>query len=38
MFGMLFGLLDVILAVHSMIVLIILVQRLYVKGVLEEGG
>lgn len=38
MFGMLFGLLDFILAVPAMIVLTIVLQRLNVKGVLEEGS
>jgi predicted PurR-regulated permease PerM len=38
MFGVLFGLLGVLLAAPAMIVLMVVVQRLYVKGVLEEGG
>jgi predicted PurR-regulated permease PerM len=38
MFGVLFGLLGVFLATPAMVVLMVLVQRLYVKGVLEEGG
>lgn len=38
MFGVLFGLLGVILAAPAMIVLMVLVQQLYVKGVLEAGG
>lgn len=37
MFGALFGLLGALLAAPAMIVLMVLVQRLYVKGVLEEG-
>jgi predicted PurR-regulated permease PerM len=37
MFGVLFGLLGVLLAAPAMIVLMVLVQRLYIKGVLEEG-
>jgi len=38
MFGVLFGLLGVLLAAPAMIVLMVVVQRLYVEGVLEEGG
>jgi predicted PurR-regulated permease PerM len=38
MFGVLFGLLGVLLAAPAMIVLMVVVQRLYIKGVLEEGG
>jgi len=38
MFGALFGLLGALLAAPAMIVLMVLVQRLYVKGVLEEGS
>jgi predicted PurR-regulated permease PerM len=38
MFGVLFGLLGVLLAAPAMIVLMIVVQRLYIKGVLEEDG
>jgi len=38
MFGVLFGLLGVLLAAPAMIVLMVVVQRLYVKGGLEEGG
>ena len=38
MFGALFGLLGALLAAPAMIVLMVLVQRLYVKGVLEEGN
>ena len=38
MFGVLFGLLGVLLAAPAMIVLMVVVQQLYIKGVLEEGG
>lgn len=38
MFGVLFGLLGVFLATPAMVVLMVVVQRLYVEGVLEEGG
>lgn len=38
MFGVLFGLLGVLLAAPAVIVLMVVVQRLYVKGVLEERG
>jgi glycosyltransferase involved in cell wall biosynthesis len=38
MFGLLFGLLGVLLAAPAMIVLMVVVERLYIKGVLEEGG
>lgn len=38
MFGALFGLLGVLLAAPAMIVLMVVVQRIYIKGVLEEGG
>jgi predicted PurR-regulated permease PerM len=38
MFGVLFGLLGVLLAAPAMIVLMVVVQRLYIKEVLEEGG
>lgn len=38
MFGVLFGLPGVLLAAPAMIVLMVVVQRLYIKGVLEEGG
>ena len=38
MFGVLFGLLGVLLAAPAMIVLMVVVQRLFIKGVLEEGG
>ena len=38
MFGVLFSLLGVLLAAPAMIVLMVVVQRLYIKGVLEEGG
>lgn len=38
MFGVLFGLLGVLLAAPAMIVLMVVVQRLYIKGVLEDGG
>jgi predicted PurR-regulated permease PerM len=34
----LFGLLGVLLAAPAMIVLMVVVQQLYIKGVLEEGG
>ena len=37
MFGVLFGLLGVLLAAPAMIVLMVVVQRLYIQGVLEEG-
>ena len=37
MFGVLFGLLGVLLAAPAMIVLMVVVQRLYIKGVLEKG-
>ncbi len=36
MFGMLFGLTGVLLATPAMIVLMVLVERLYVRGILEE--
>lgn len=36
MFGVLFGLLGVFLATPAMVVLMVVVQRLYVEGVLEE--
>ena len=38
MFGVLFGLMGVLLAAPAMTVLMVVVQRLYIKGVLEEGG
>ena len=38
MFGLLFGLLGVLLAAPAMIVLMVVVERLYIKGVLEEAG
>jgi predicted PurR-regulated permease PerM len=38
MFGMLFGLMGVLLATPAMVVLMVLVQRLYIKGVLEASG
>lgn len=38
MFGVLYGLLGVFLATPAMVVLMVVVQRLYVEGVLEEGG
>lgn len=38
MFGVLFGLLGVLLATPAMVVLMTLVQRLYIEGVLEAGG
>jgi predicted PurR-regulated permease PerM len=37
MFGVLFGLLGVLLAAPAMIVLMVVVQRLYIKGGLEKG-
>jgi predicted PurR-regulated permease PerM len=36
MFGILFGVMGVLLATPAMVVLIVLVQRLYIKGVLES--
>lgn len=38
MFGVLFGLIGVLLAAPAMVVLMVLVQHLYIKGVLEAGG
>ncbi len=38
MFGVLFGLLGVLLATPAMVVLMVLVQRLYIDGVLEDGN
>jgi predicted PurR-regulated permease PerM len=38
MFGVLFGLMGVLLAAPAMIVLMVVVQRLYIEGVLEEVG
>ena len=38
MFGLLFGLLGVLLAAPAMIVLMVVVEGLYIKGVLEEAG
>lgn len=38
MFGMLFGLMGVLLAAPAMIVLMIVVQRLYISGVIEKDG
>lgn len=37
MFGVLFGLVGVLLATPAMVVLIVLVERLYINGVLEPG-
>lgn len=37
MFGVLFGLMGVLLATPAMVVLMVLVQRLYIEGVLEDG-
>jgi len=37
MFGVLFGLLGVLLATPAMVVLMVLVRRLYIEGVLESG-
>lgn len=38
MFGVLFGLMGVLLAMPAMVVLMVLVERLYIKGVLEVAG
>jgi predicted PurR-regulated permease PerM len=38
MFGVLFGLMGVLLATPMMVVLMVLVQKLYVEGVLSDTG
>ncbi|MBC7993510.1 MAG: hypothetical protein H7Z15_09750, partial [Rhizobacter sp.] len=36
-FGVLFGLMGVLLAMPAMVVLMVLVERLYIEGVLEKS-